>query len=325
VTRGAAAEGSETTRRATAFVAGHVTAADALGVSLVHEIDRPEAFAASLCDGLARLADPEYLAGQRLVAPGIGPTHGVRGPLLRRVGAAFRRRTRTARPAELLQLADRLLREELLEARWFAFGLLERTVRPDPERTWQLIRRAARDAADWITVDTLAGVTAVGVLSEPYRWAELEQLVFSPSRWERRLVGSTIANLPYADRLAGRQPTIATRGLEVLGQLIGDHEPDVRKALSWAYRSLSIVDPAAVAAALRREATLAARTADGHRAWVVRDALQRLDPGEAARIREAVGGIRTRPASPSTSRAAATAARFAGLGLGRHLPEPPLI
>ena len=34
-----------------------------------------------------------------------------------------------------------------LEARWFAFGLLERLVADEPERTWQLLRRAAREAA----------------------------------------------------------------------------------------------------------------------------------------------------------------------------------
>ena len=66
----------------------------------------------------------------------------------------------------------------------------------DPERAWQVLRRIGREADDWITVDTLAAATAAGILREPYRWAELEQLVFSPIRWERRLVGSTIATLP---------------------------------------------------------------------------------------------------------------------------------
>ena len=40
--------------------------------------------------------------------------------------------------------------------------------------------------------------------AEPYRWAELEQLVYSPSRWERRLVGSTVATIPFIDRTTGR-------------------------------------------------------------------------------------------------------------------------
>ena len=115
------------------------------------------------------------------------PIHGVRRPLLAAVARGFRHATRRDRPSPLLFIADRLFREPHLEARWFAFGLLERTLAADPERTWQLLRRAAREAADWITVDDLAHPYGIGIAAEPYRWAELEQLVYSPSRWERRL------------------------------------------------------------------------------------------------------------------------------------------
>src|SRR3972149_5341644 len=81
-------------------------------------------------------------------------------------------------------------REPEPEARWFAFGIPRRTLPRDPERTWQLLRRAGRDADDWITVDTLAGAVGKGILAEPYRWAELEQLGFSPLRRERRPGGA---------------------------------------------------------------------------------------------------------------------------------------
>ena len=59
------------------------------------------------------------------------------------------------------------------------------------------MRRLARRAADWISVDELADLFAQGVLLERFRWAELEQLVYSSDKWERRLVGSTLARLPY--------------------------------------------------------------------------------------------------------------------------------
>ncbi|MGH8977971.1 MAG: DNA alkylation repair protein, partial [Acidimicrobiia bacterium] len=193
-----------------------------------------------------------------------------------------------------------------------------------PERTWQLLRRAAREAADWITVDTLAHPYGKGILLEQYRWAELEQLVFSPNRWERRLVGSTVATVPFIDRRLGRQPEVATHGLELVGQLIGDDQPDVQKALSWALRSLVVIDPDAVAAFATDEAKTARTTADGHRAWVVRDALPKLPAATAADLRARLDGVRRRPGAPSTSRAAATAAQFAGMGLGRDMPEPPL-
>lgn len=305
-------------------VAARLPTAAALGTELGELVQDPTAVAARLRNGLAALADPEYLEGQRLVAPGIGLTHGVRSPLLSATVRSFATATRLDSPSTLLSVADRLLREPELEARWFAIRMLDRTVRTDPERTWQLIRRAGREAADWITVDTLAHPAARGIATEPYRWAELEQLVYAPSRWERRLVGSTIATLPFADRIAGRAPTVSGHALPILRMLIGDAEPDVQKALAWAYRSLTIVDRDATTAALEREAGTARQTGDGHRAWVVRDVLPKLHSRDAARLRASLAGIRRRAGDPSTAAAAATAARFADLGLGHPIPEPPL-
>jgi 3-methyladenine DNA glycosylase AlkD len=316
---------SEVTARAVAFVAAHRDEAEALGRSLADSVHDPDAFAHDLEAGFARLADPEYQEGEQRIAPGLGPVLGVRWPLNAAVARGFRGATKGQSPTTLLYLADRLFRSEPLEVRWFAFGILERLVPVEPERTWQLLRRAAREAADWITVDTLAHPCGRGILLEPYRWAELEQLVFSPNRWERRLVGSTVATVPFIDRKLGRRPEVATHGLELMGQLIGDDEPDVQKALSWALRSLVVIDSARVTAFARDEAEIAQATGDGHRAWVIRDTLPKLDPAIAATLRAQLDGIRRRPGAPSTSRAAATAAQFAGMGLGRDMPEPPLI
>lgn len=298
--------------------------ADRLGTGLAELVGDPPAFAAALRSAFAELAEPEYRVGQQRVAPGIGLTHGVRLPYQAALRRALRQATRTDPPSVLILVADRLLREPELEARWLGLSILERTVVTDPERSWQLLRRAARDAEDWITVDTLAHPCGKGILREAYRWAELEQLTISPSRWERRLVGSTIATIPFVDRTAGRAPEVAAQALPLLGLLMGDSEPDVQKALAWAYRSLTLVDPAATSAALEAEATTAADTADGHRAWVIRDVLPKLAPLHAARLRARLEGIRKRPGGPSTSRAAELAERFAGMGLGRPMPEPPL-
>jgi 3-methyladenine DNA glycosylase AlkD len=258
------------------------------------------------------------------VAPGIGDVHGVRWPLIAAVERGFRQATRNDRPTTLLFIADRLFRERELEARWFAFGLLERTLPVDTERTWQLLRRGAREAGDWITVDTLAHPYGKGIAAEPFRWAELEQLVYSPSRWERRLVGSTIATMTHVDRRRGRDPLVAVNALPLLAQLMGDAEPDVQKALSWAYRSLTVIDPDAVVAALRAEADRAAAGDDGHRAWVIRDTLTKLDPAIADELRARLAGIRKRAGAPSTSAAADTAARFGALPDPTTHPEPPL-
>jgi 3-methyladenine DNA glycosylase AlkD len=320
----AATPASETTARAVALVAARRDPAERLGASLAEHLNDPDAFATGLRRGLLELADPEYLEGQRRVAPGIGAIFGVRWPLLAAVERGFRKATKRDRATTMLFLADRLYREPELEHRWFAFGLLERTLASDPERTWQLLRRAAREAGDWITVDSLAHPYGTGIVQEPYRWAELELLVYSPSRWERRLVGSTIATMTHGGRRTGRDPELPQRALTLLGQLIGDAEPDVQKALSWAYRSLAQLDVAATTAALEAETDRAIETADGHRAWVIRDSLSKLEPASAERLRERLAGIRKRPGAAPTSRAAETSSRFGDLPDPSNHPEPPL-
>jgi 3-methyladenine DNA glycosylase AlkD len=313
-----------TTARAVAFVAARRESAEELGGRLAEFVGDPEAFATELRRGMQGLADPDYIAGLEFVAPGIGDVLGVRWPLNAAVGRGFRAATRRDSPAQLLFVADRLFRERPLEIRWFAFGLLDRLLPAEPERSWQLLRRAAREAADWITVDSLAHPYGRGILLEPYRWAELEQLVFSPSRWERRLVGSTLATMPFVDRREGRLPEVAERGLRLIADLLGDDEPDVQKALAWALRSLALVDLAAAEAFCRREAATAADSADGNRAWVIRDALAKLTPATADELRERLAGIRRRQGTGSTSRAAAIAGRFDSVHLGGHIDEPPL-
>ena len=311
---------SDATAHAVAFVAARRVRAEQLGDALADDLHAPDALATALRAALEELADPAYLAGQRHVAPGIGALHGVRWPLLAALGRGFRRGTKGVRPTPLLDVATRLLREPELEAHWFAFGVLERVVAAEPERTWQLLRAAASTAGDWITVDTLAHPVGAGILAETYRWAELDQLVFSPSRWERRLVGSTVATLPHIDRTRGRTPDVVAHGLELVDQLLGDREPDVKKALAWALRTLAQLDREATTRLLGQHATLAAETRDGHRAWVIRDTLAKLDPDAADRLRAQLHGIRVDAAAPSTSTAAATSAAWerGGLGVGIH-------
>ncbi|HEY7827453.1 MAG TPA: DNA alkylation repair protein [Candidatus Limnocylindrales bacterium] len=301
---------SEISVRAIAFVAAHKSQAERLGQGLAELTSDPDAFAKALSAGFAGLADPEYLEGEHRVAPGLGPTFGVRWPLTAAVDRGFRQATRAERPAGYLELADRLFDERELELRWFAFGLLDRLLPADPERSWQLLRRAARDTSDWITVDALAHPYGRGILLEGYRWAELEQLTWSPSPWERRLVGSTVATLPFVDRRLGRAEDIAVHGLGLIETLLGDAEANVQKALAWALRSLVLVDPAAVLAFVEREAKRAAAEDDGHRAWVLRDVLAKLPAERAAAIRTQLGSVRRRAGAPATSAAAQQAVTF---------------
>ena len=305
---------SEATARAQAFVAERLPEARGLGEGLVELIGYPDEFAAALRGGLTRLADDVYAAEQERVAPGSGIVFGVRGPLVAAVMRQLRPALKEGSPALALWLAERLAGEEEREFVFFTQLALERALPVDPERTWQLMRRLAREASDWIRVDTLAELFAKGILLEPLRWAELEQLVYSSSRWERRLVGSTVARLPFELPKARRPQLRAVPGLDAVGQLIGDAEPDVQKALSWALRSWLEVDGQGVREFIRFEARRSVAEDDGHRAWVLRDALTapQIEAPFAKEIRDQLAAVRRRPGQPSTSRAAAIAGQFAG-------------
>jgi 3-methyladenine DNA glycosylase AlkD len=304
---------SPTTDAANAFVAAHLEGAERLGRELGDLLDDPETFVARLQAGYRELADPEYRDGQLFVAPGLTDPIGVRMPLATAIRRGMAKDLRGANSGSLLLLIERLLRDRpSLEQRLLAISLLERTVERDPERSWQLLRDAARRAGEWITVDALAHPFGKGILAEPVRWAEIEQLQYSPSPWERRLVGSAIATIPFVNRTAGRQPEVARSAFPILASLIGDADPGVQKSLSWALRSMALVDRPALERFLTHETAIAASSQDGHRAWVIRDALIAIDPTTAGALRERLAGIRRRAGMPATSAAAATATAFFG-------------
>lgn len=303
---------SPVTRRAESFVAEHLAEARALAADLAALVDRPDPFVDRLQAGFRALADPAYLEGLRAATPGLREAFGVRAPLVRPVHSAVRRACR-GDAGTALALADRVAREPLLEVRLLAPTLLRLTIEAEPEPSWRLIRELERTADNWIAVDTLAGVVALGILAEPFRWAELEQLVYSPSPWERRLVGSTVATLPFEVVPADRHRLADPRALAVVRELIGDADANVQKALSWGLRSWWQVDPAAVDAFLEDETARAEEARDGHRAWVIRDALAPVPRDRAAAIRGRLAGIRRPPAQPSTSTASVAASAFADL------------
>ncbi len=306
---------SEVTARARALVAERLPEARGLGQALAELIDDPESFVAVLSDGLERLADEDYAREQERVAPGSGHVFGVRWPLIDAVAGQLRRPLSESSTASALSLAQRLAAAREREVRLFSHEPLRRSLPADPERSWQLMRQLGRAATDWISVDTLADLFAHGILLERFRWAELEQLVYSTDRWERRLVGSAIARMPFQLPKHERPLLAKTSGLTIIKSLLGDADEQVQKALSWALREWTAVDPDGVRRLLRDEAAVAARTDDGNRAWVIRDALAVQAPELAAEIRALLAGVRRQPNAHSTSPASAIAEAFRGGGM----------
>lgn len=305
---------SGVSERAQALVAERLPAATGLGEALGELIDEPEEFVKVAREGLTGLADDAYQIEQNRVTPGAGAIFGVRNPLLAAVNRQVRAALNQGSPSSALWLAERLVTEPEREFTLIAHTCLQRSLPDDPERTWQLMRTLARANHEWISVDSLGELYAAGILRESYRWAELEQLVYSASTWERRLVGATIARLPYELKANDRVRLLNTPALTLIEALLGDAEPDVQKSLSWALRSWTEVDLNGTKELIRAQAADAQRTNDGHRAWVLRDALTspQIDADFAAEIRATLEGVRRDGRAAATSRAAETARGFVG-------------
>ena len=276
--------------------------AGALVERLVEPSTDPGAFAENLEDTLALLADRARRQALR---------------------ASMRSALAGMPSSAALDVAARLEGSGSQGARRLALPFLEHALGAEPERAWQSLRRLGRALAGPEDADALARVWAQGVLAEPFRWAELEQLVYSPRPPERRLVAAAMASIPGRLPRAARQrlrAAVPRHVLPTLGLLVGDDSADVQQALSRALRAWTRVDEAAIEGFLRDQAAIAAEHRDGHRARVVRDALSAQPEAVGRDVRGRLAGIRRIARAPSTSRAAQLAATFAP-GLA-DVPQP---
>jgi 3-methyladenine DNA glycosylase AlkD len=312
---------SSATSEASAFVAAHLEQATALGNDLAELTEEPDAFVQALTEGLTELLDPAYSEAITRACPETPARYAVRGPLSELLQEPVRRALRESSTISAVRLAQRLAETEHRDLRLYALAPLRIALPQDPELCWQLMRRLGRLADDWIAVDSLADVWARGVLAEHFRWSELEQLIYSQHRYERRLVAATLAMLPHRVPKVERgrlRDGSSERATSMLRQLMGDAEVVVQKALSWAIREWTRVDPGRTQELILAEASIAAQDRDGARAWVIRDALTNQKPDLADRVRAELAGIRRDGKAPSTSIAAGHAAGFSAALTGAN-------
>ncbi len=297
-----------------AFVAAHLDEANALGERLADLIDQPSEYLAVLRTGLTELGEPSYLEMVTRACPQTPARYLVRGELSEALARPIKRALREGSSISALQLAHTLAAADHRDLRLQANEPLRRALPEDPEMGWQIMRRLGRAAEDWIATDSLADLWSRGILAEDFRWAELEQLLYSQRLYERRLVPATLATLPHrvpVARRAGLRTEALPRALELIRLLMGDAEVMVQKALSWAIREWTPIDQDACAAFLRAETAIAAEDRDGARAWVIRDSLSKQPPELIDEIRSRLEGIRRQASAPSTSIASSQAAAFA--------------
>jgi hypothetical protein len=152
----------------TAFVAAHLARATALGerlADLVGSTRTPSSPPSSKASRISRIRSTP--TASRSVAPGLGLVLGVRLPLME---AAHKPSSAAPERGFDLHILDvdgpPAAGQEPRDVRWFGMWNLERLLPTDPERTWQLMRRAARGSGGVDHVDTLAHPYGAGILRD---------------------------------------------------------------------------------------------------------------------------------------------------------------
>ncbi len=100
---------SEATAKADAFVSAHLDQATTLGRRLADLTGEPEAYLATLIEGLEALSDPDYLAMVTRACPQTPARYAVRGPLSTALMKPVRSALREGSSIIALQLAQRLI------------------------------------------------------------------------------------------------------------------------------------------------------------------------------------------------------------------------
>ena len=174
------------TARAPRFVEERLPEARGLGAALAELTEDPDAFTRVAHRG-APSASPTRLRRESRSAsrPGSGATIGVRWPLVHAIerAAAGGRSRESSSQLHACGSPQRLARSEYREVRLFSLPASLRTLPDDP---------GARLAADAPPGPRGARLdqrrlarrrsTPPGILAEPFRWAEIEQLVYSQHR-----------------------------------------------------------------------------------------------------------------------------------------------
>ena len=285
----------------------------ALGSALAEELSDPDASPRRSAPRFARSPIPAYRAGP-------GPRRARASGRSRRAPAApgrraprLRRRPGADRARRAARVADRLLREPTLEPRWFAIGLLERT----------LARRAGAHLAAPPRAPRARPATGSRSTRSPTRGARDPRRAVPlgrarAARVSRRRAGSAGSSAPRSRRC---RTSIVARaasrksprhGLPILATSSATPSPTSRRPCrgrSARWRSSISPRPTAF---LRAEAASRGREHDGHRAWVIRDA-SRSSTGRRRATPGALEGIRRRARRPVRPRGPRSRRRVRGL------------
>jgi 3-methyladenine DNA glycosylase AlkD len=211
---------------------------------------RPQTVAVDIEHALSPHADPKRRA---VLTGGYAPselrTLGVSVPKIRRVVREFAGLLREAPAQAILDVAQALADRGTVEGRQVGYELIAR--RPDARAllTTRRVERLGRGNDNWASVDGFAVYLSGAAWREGrVRDADVLRWARGRDRWWRRTALASCVALNVAAR-GGHGDS--RRTLLICRQFVGEKDPMLAKALSWALRSLTPHDSSGVRKFLR--------------------------------------------------------------------------
>jgi|SRR5580693_3857604 3-methyladenine DNA glycosylase AlkD len=237
----------------------------------------PEGAAAAVADALRAVGTPDRAAQEKRYLKSELEFFGVTVPELRRVVRAAVRGYPGLDEAGMVAWAVALWRAPVHERRMAAVEILELAAPRLSADDLPTVGRLLRESGTWALVDGLAvNVAGEIALRDPRSWPVVDGWAVDPDFWLRR---SSLLALLRGIR-TGR-PDLA-RFARYAEPLLAEREFFIRKAIGWVLREISSRDPDWVARWTRDHLPEMSGV-------TFREAVRRLPPAEAERLRSARG------------------------------------
>jgi len=181
--------------------------------------------------------DPEYLAGMRMVAPGVGELYGVKVPVLRKMAGkivgAYKKESDALRAIAIESWARGSREHQLV-----ALFILAR-VKLAPAERWELGVRFLPDVSNWESCDQLcAALLGEALAKDPSYMDVIEDWVEDENLWVRRASLVAPVYLRRAKYLEQVMLDLDRRTLAICDALLNDREKYIRKAVDWSVREV---------------------------------------------------------------------------------------
>lgn len=203
-----------------------------------------DAIVKQVVDALKSIRDERVEEFMKNMIPSAKTVYGVKAPFLREIIKSLRAETISFSVAEKIELALKLIKTDVHEAGQIAYEFIGKDKKLMEEISKEQLYQLNYKLDNWASVD----IYSVYIFGVAWRMGkvtddDLLELVHHNDFWLRRV--AVVSTVPLNQKASGGTGDIE-RTFLICREVITDYEDLIVKALSWALRVLSKVEPDAV-------------------------------------------------------------------------------